>query len=113
MQTLFQLPIRTPATYLSQQLLGAVAALDVNQGVVGVPHMTLTEGTQTQLHKGAVVQNLKPNSFHSAPLVSNMHVLCVCESVCAWLCACACVCVCVYVCGSNEYYFAHVYTVTY
>ena len=52
-----------PATHLSQQFLGAVAALDVHQGIVGVADVTLTEGTQTQLHQGAVVQDLKPTSF--------------------------------------------------
>ena len=52
-----------PATHLSQQFLGTVAALDVHQGIVGVTDVTLTEGTQTQLHQGAVVQDLKPTSF--------------------------------------------------
>ena len=43
---------------LGQQLLGAAAQLNVEQGVVGVLDLGVTEPAQPQLHHGPVVQDL-------------------------------------------------------
>ena len=43
---------------LAQKLLGSAARLDVQQGVVCILGQALAEGTDAQLHHGAVVQDL-------------------------------------------------------
>ena len=48
---------------LGEQLLGAPRALDVHKAVVGVLDHPLSEGTQTELHHGAVIQDLQCNEI--------------------------------------------------
>ena len=87
---------------LAQELLGAAARLDVQQGVVGVLDHALPEGTDAQLHHGSVVQDLrwrtrrafssiKSNERHSADIRLTVFVCVFVRS--KGVCVCVCVCV--------------------